>query len=86
MVQIQYVNPAFEKITGYNIKEVIGKNPRILKSGEHNNETYKELWSNILEGKEWTGELINKKKNGELYWSDVTISPIIDENNEILHL
>lgn len=82
---IQYVNPEFERITGYNIKEVIGKNPRILKSGEHNNETYKELWTTILEGKEWTGELINKKKNGEHYWSEVTISPIIDENNEILH-
>ncbi|MBP7508747.1 MAG: PAS domain S-box protein [Prolixibacteraceae bacterium] len=82
---IQYVNPIFEKLTGYTRNEVTGKNPRILKSGQHNNELYKELWTTILEGKEWKGELLNKKKNGDLYWSEVSISPIIDEDNKILH-
>ncbi len=82
---IQYVNPKFEQLTGYNSSEVIGENPRILKSGIQKNELYQELWSTILGGNEWKGELVNKKKNGELYWSQVSISPIIDENNEILH-
>lgn len=73
---IQYVNPKFTQITGYAFAEVIGKNPRILKSGEHPTEFYKNLWDTIVSGKEWRGEFHNKRKNGELYWEWAFISSI----------
>ncbi|MFA7294487.1 MAG: PAS domain S-box protein [Candidatus Omnitrophota bacterium] len=73
---IQYVNPKFTQITGYLPAEVIGKNPRILKSGEHSAEFYKNLWDTIVSGREWRGELHNKRKNGELYWEGAFISSI----------
>ncbi|MFN8671710.1 MAG: PAS domain S-box protein [Candidatus Sericytochromatia bacterium] len=82
---ILYVNPTFEKITGYSKKEVLGGNPRILKSGYQDMKTYKELWDTLLAGKEWRGELLNKKKNGDLYWEDAIIAPIIDENKKIVN-
>jgi len=73
---IQYVNPKFVQITGYTAAEAMGKNPRILKSGEQPVEFYKVLWDTITAGKEWRGELHNKKKNGEFYWEGALISPI----------
>ena len=73
---IQFVNPAFTRITGYAPEEAIGKNPRILKSGRQSEEIYQELWQTISRGDVWQGELLNKKKNGELYWARATISPI----------
>ena len=73
---IQYVNPKFIQITGYTLAEVMGKNPRVLKSGEQSTEFYKNLWDTITAGKEWKGEFHNKKKNGELYWEGASISPI----------
>ena len=77
---IEYVNPFFCQQTGYSPAEVIGKNPRILKSGEMSAEDYKVLWETILAGKIWRGEFHNKMKNGELYWESAVISPIlIDE-------
>lgn len=82
---IQYVNPYFEKITGYSREEAVGKNPRILKSGEQGFEYYKKLWETISSGKQWKGEFHNKKKNGESYWELATISPILDEKNSITH-
>ncbi|MCX6287963.1 MAG: PAS domain S-box protein [Bacteroidetes bacterium] len=82
---ILYVNPKFEEVTGYKSEEAVGQNPRILKSGKHNEAFYKNLWSTILGGKEWKGELVNKKKNGQLYWEQVSISPIMDEEGQILH-
>ncbi len=82
---IEYINPKFTEITGYTYKEIIGKNPRILKSGEHPLEFYKELWDTITSGNEWRGELYNKKKNGELYWEHASISPIKDEEGVIAH-
>lgn len=82
---ISYVNPKFTEITGYEPNDVLGKNPRILKSGEHNEEFYKDLWSTILSGRHWTGELHNKKKNGENYWESALISPILNEKDEITH-
>ena len=83
MGNIEYVNPSFEKITGYSYSEAIGNNPSMLKSGEITAETYKELWDTIKAGKVWRGELYNKKKNGELYWESATISPVRDESGNI---
>ncbi|MGM0566363.1 MAG: PAS domain S-box protein [Bacteroidota bacterium] len=82
---IEYTNPAFNQISGYSFEEVKGKNPRILQSGEHSKDFYKELWDTILAGRDWKGEFHDKKKNGELYWEQAEISPIIDENGEITH-
>ncbi len=76
---IEFVNPYFSKLTGYSSDEVLGKNPRIMKSGYHLEDIYKELWNSILSGKVWEGELCNKKKNGELYWEQANIAPIRNE-------
>ncbi|MBN2323375.1 MAG: PAS domain S-box protein [Spirochaetes bacterium] len=82
---IEYVNRRFSEITGYNYKEVLGKNPRLLKSGEHTPEFYDSLWGTISAGREWQGEICNKKKNGELFWESATISPIKNEEGMITH-
>lgn len=82
---IQYVNPAFEKITGYTSEEAIGQNPRILKSGQHDDAFYNEMWETLVGGKQWHGELINKKKDGTLYTENVIISPILNSNGEIVN-
>ncbi len=82
---IEYVNPLFIKLTGYSKEEVIGKRPSILKSGVHSEEFYKKLWNTILSGKEWVGELCNKKKNGEIFWEKAFISSIKNEEGEITH-
>lgn len=76
---IEYVNPAFEEVTQYNYDDVIGKNPRILKSGNTDPEKYKEMWRAITHGMAWRGEWQNRKKNGELYWEEVYIAPFADE-------
>lgn len=80
---IEYVNPAFEKTTGFNRLEVIGKTPRLLKSGEHDQTFYNKLWENILAGNMYMGTIVNKKKNGDLYWSEQTISSMKDSNGVI---
>ena len=82
---IEYVNPKFTETTGYTFEEAIGKNPRLLKSGELSAERYKELWKTITSGNEWVGEFHNKKKNGELYWELASISPIFDDHGVITH-
>ncbi len=82
---IEYANPEFSRITGYAVEEVIGKTPRILKSGVHPPEFYKELWDTIKSGKEWRGNICNRRKNGELYWELQSISPIRNEEGEITH-
>ena len=82
---IEYVNPAFEKTTGFTKEEVIGKNPRILKSDKQSLEYYQTLWSTILAGKVFSAKPVNKKKNGAFYVVDQTISPIFNENKEITH-
>ena len=79
---LEYVNHKFTELTGYTSEEVIGQNPNILKSGEHSDEMYKELWETISSGKKWRGELHNKKKNGELFWEATSISPIFDKQGE----
>lgn len=82
---IEYVNPAFLDITGYTLKEVIGKKPSILKSGFQNEGDYKVLWKTILSGNIWRGVLQNKKKNGELYWVKANIFPIFDDKGQIVN-
>jgi len=82
---IEYVNPAFEETTGFYKEEVIGQNPRILKSGKQPVEYYQSLWSTILAGKVFRAKPINKKKNGQFYVVDQIISPIFNENKEIIH-
>lgn len=83
--EIQYVNPKFIELTCYSYDEVVGKNSRILKSEGIYNPDYKELWNTINSGKEWNGEFLNKKKNGELYWEKASISPVKDENNNVVY-
>ncbi len=80
---IEYVNPSFTKISGYSADEVIGKSTKILKSGLTNPEVYEKLWKTIKSGKEWQGELLNRRKNGSLYWELVTISPIKNKEGNI---
>lgn len=82
---IEYVNPKFTEVTGYSYEEAIGRNPRILKSGMTAGVEYKQLWQTIIAGHEWHGELLNRKKNGELFWESVTISPILNDRGEITH-
>ncbi|GEM_PF-5754111 len=81
---IEFVNPAFEKLTGYSKEETIGKTPRILKSGKHNKAHYKKIWQTILKGNVYRGETINRKKNGELYYEAKTITPIKNEHGKII--
>jgi PAS domain S-box-containing protein len=73
---IEYVNPAFERVSGYSHDEVIGQNPRILKSGQQSAALYRALWRALTHGKSWTGPLINRRKDGTLYEEEATISPI----------
>jgi diguanylate cyclase (GGDEF)-like protein/PAS domain S-box-containing protein len=83
--KIEYVNPKFEQISGYSKEEVIGKNPHILKSGHTNEQEYQQLWQTITQGKEWTGEFHNRRKNGELYWEKALISPLFNSVGAITH-
>jgi len=82
---IEYVNPKFVRLTGYTAAEAIGQNPRILKSGKHPPEFYRELWRTITRGEEWRGEFLNRKKNGDLYWEFASISPIKNDKGVITH-
>lgn len=83
--RLEYVNPKFTEVTGYTFDEVIGKKPNILNSGKHSESFYKDLWETILSGTQWSGEFYNKKKNGEYFWEYASISPIFDENKEIVN-
>ena len=82
---IEYVNRKFTQVTGYTVDEAIGKNPRILKSDTTPREVFDNLWKTILSGSEWRGELQNRRKNGEIYWSVASISPLLDDQGEITH-
>ena len=82
---IEFVNPAFSVKTGYSSTEVIGQNPRVLNSGKQPQECYQQLWSTISSGQVWQGELLNKRKNGELYWEFATISPVKNQSEQITH-
>ena len=83
--KIQYVNPKFLEVTGYTAAEVMGRNPRFLKSGETSREAYAELWRTITTGGEWRGEFHNRRKNGELFWESASISGIRDHTGAITH-
>jgi PAS domain S-box-containing protein len=82
---ITYVNPKFSAVTGYTSEEVIGQNPRLLKTGELPASIYREMWETILAGGEWNGEILNRKKNGETYWGLAFISPIRNPDGVITH-
>lgn len=82
---IEFVNPKFCQLTGYQANEVTGHNPSILKSGLTPPETYDQLWRTIKAGDEWHGEFINRKKNGDIYYESAVISPIIDPDGTITH-
>lgn len=82
---IEFVNPAFTRVTEYTPQEVIGKTIRILQSGAHPPEFYQDLWDTIRRGKVWHGEFINRKKNGDLYWEATSISPVKDQHGKTTH-
>jgi PAS domain S-box-containing protein len=82
---IEYVNPAFEKRTGYSVAEALGQNPKILQSGKQPKEFYQEMWQTLAKGEIWRGELINKKKDGSLYHEQITISPVKNDKLETTH-
>ncbi|MGC9028094.1 MAG: PAS domain-containing hybrid sensor histidine kinase/response regulator [Desulfomonilaceae bacterium] len=81
---IQFVNPAFEKTTGYTKEEAIGKTPSILKSGKQGPEFYKKLWATLRAKKVWTGRFINRKKDGTFYEEDATITPVKDASGRVI--
>ncbi|MDH4099287.1 MAG: EAL domain-containing protein [Nitrospirota bacterium] len=83
--KIEYVNPEFERVTGYSGDEAIGRNPRILASGETAPREYQLLWKTITQGKTWRGVLKNRKKDGTFYWASGVISPIRDEKGNVTH-
>ncbi|MCU4719456.1 PAS domain S-box protein [Halapricum hydrolyticum] len=80
---IEYVNPAFETITGYQREAAVGSNPRILHSGEMPDGYFEDLWETIRSGAVWHEEVINRRKNGELYHAEQTIAPIVDDDSEV---
>jgi len=83
--RIEYINPKYTEVTGYSLEESIGKLPNILKSGELPPEIYIDLWNKITSGESWKGKFHNKKKNGDLFWESVSISPIFDKKGEAIN-
>jgi len=82
---IEYVNPAFERLTGYTREEALGKTPRVIKSGTHDDQFYRNLWNTILKGDVFQSEIANRKKNGDLYYEVKTIAPLRDAQDKITH-
>jgi PAS domain S-box-containing protein len=81
--KIEYVNPAFTRTTGYTRQEVLGQNPRVLKSGQHDQQFYREMWGTIAAGNLWRGEFTNRRKDGTLYMEEATITPVHHASGEI---
>jgi len=82
--KIIYVNPAYVNISGYSREELIGKNPSVLNSGKHGSDFWKKVWAKILTGQQWVGQIQNKRKSGELFHTELVISPIIDEDKKVI--
>jgi PAS domain S-box-containing protein len=82
---IVYVNPAFERITGYNCTEVVGQNPRVLKSGKQDAAVYEDLWSHLEAGEMWQGRLVNRKKDGTFYTAEATITPVHNGRGRVVN-
>ena len=82
---IQYTNPAFSRMTGYSESDVLGQNPRILKSNRHDEKYYAQMWSTVRRGETWQGRMANLNKDGEEYWQVATISPVLDTSGIITH-
>lgn len=82
---IEYVNPRFSQITGYTAEEAQGQNPRVLKSGHTREETYRQMWDTLTRGQVWSGELENRRKNGETYWEDAQIAPVKNQQGVTTH-
>ena len=82
---IEYINPAFESITGYCREEALGQTPRVIKSGKHDEQFYQQIWETLLEGEVYRNVFINRRKDGELYHEAVTITPLTDEHGKITH-
>ena len=82
---IQYVNPAFERVTGYRREEAIGQNPRILQSGRQDAEFYRRMWATLCDGKAWQGRMVNRRKDGALYTEEAVISPVFDATGRIVN-
>ena len=82
---VQYVNPAYAGITGYDVEEILGRNPSILQSGRHDESFYKEMWATITSGRTWSGHMINKRKDGALFEEDATISPVLNASGNIIN-
>jgi len=80
---IEYANPAVESVVGHDPDAVVGENPRLWKSGEHDEAFYEEMWGEIASGNVWDGEIINRRKSGDLCWVDMTIAPITDETGAV---
>lgn len=83
---IEYVNPAFERMTGYGRDEIIGNQPSLLKSGRHDQAFYRAIWETVTKGEIFRGTLINRKKNGELFYEEKVIAPLKDEQEHVTHL
>ena len=83
--RIIWVNPAFTRLSGYTAAEVIGQNPRVLKSGAHDAVFYQKLWNTVLSGEVWQGEILNRRKDGALYTEEMTITPVRDDSGIITH-
>jgi diguanylate cyclase (GGDEF)-like protein/PAS domain S-box-containing protein len=81
--EIEYANPSFEKSSGYPLREIIGKTPRVLKSGEQSAEVYQNVWQTITSGQIWRGEFHNRHKDGTFYWEDTTIAPVQDGAGQV---
>ncbi|WP_415517758.1 MAG: PAS domain S-box protein [Desulfovibrio aminophilus] len=82
---IEYVNPSFTEKYGYSAEEVLGQNPRILKSGRHDAAFYQALWRTLAEGQDWVGEICNRTKDGRDIWEKASISPVLDETGQTTH-
>ncbi|RME83526.1 MAG: PAS domain S-box protein [Caldilineae bacterium] len=80
---IQWVNPAFTRLTGYTVEEVLGQTPRVLKSGVHSQDYYERLWKTILSGQVWRGETTDRRKDGSLFHAGMTITPLLDEQGRV---